>query len=122
MNKIYLSAAILLILPLLLFGYLAYTDAKCNELAEIITLADNLDAQKSGELLETAREKWGSFEKILGISANHSVIDSINEGFTKAAAWQILGEEKLFSAELKNLNRLIQHLSETEKPTLFNIF
>ena len=123
MNRIYFALAVLLLVPALSGFYLFYTETKCNELEKIIEyVAENPEYDETGEFFEKAKEKWKKIESVLALSANHSVIDHINESFTKAEAWHKLGEKNMFTAELKWLGRLVKHVSETEKPTAYNIF
>ncbi len=123
MNRIYLAITVLLLIPALSFAYLFYTESKCNELADIIENAvENPDYSEKRELFERAKEEWGKIETVLALSVNHLLIDHINESFTKAEAWQRLGEDNMFITELKWLGKLVNHVSETEKPTVYNIF
>ena len=120
MNRIYLALAVLILIPALSGFYLFYTETKCDELAEMIEYASENYAE--GEVFEKAKEKWDKIETVLAISANHSVVDHINESFAKAEAWLKLDDENMFIAELKCLERLVRHISETERPTVYNIF
>ena len=72
--------------------------------------------------MENVVKKWEKVEKILGLSANHGVIDSVNESVTDARQWQRLGEVNLLVAELKQMQRLINHITAAERPTAYNIF
>lgn len=121
MKKIYLALAVIVIVPVLSGVYIYFAETKCDELVRLIEKAE--DAGGSGEkFFSEARKLWGQLEGIYGVSANHCMIEEVNESFTKAEAWLKLREINLYRAEIRWLKTLIERIAENEYPTAYNIF
>ena len=121
MKRIYLAVAVLVLVPLMSGAYLIYTENRCDEIVEIIQKSTQ-SPEGSEKLFNEAKKKWDELEKILALSANHSVIDKVNESFTKAEEWQKLGSINMFLAEAEWLKKLVRHVGENEKLKAYNIF
>lgn len=122
MNRIYLAVAVLVIIPLFSGIYTVYTETRCKEISGMITESADGYGEKSGEIFEGARKKWEKLEKVLAVSANHAMLERVNESFIKAEKCLKLGEKNLFLVEAEWLSRLVEHVSETEKIKPYNIF
>lgn len=116
MKKLCLALAVLIGIPSVSGMYMIYMQRKCEQLISVLEESDT-----DGENLKKARGMWEKLEKNLAVSANHGIIEEINESFSKAEGWQQLGETNLYLSEIQWLKKLIAHIYEEECPRMYNI-
>lgn len=125
MKRIYLAIAILILLPVLIFGGQFYLKKSTNDMKEILNTAQDYSEQKKndravGEVREFIKQ-WHKNKSIMETFVRHSELDTINQNSAKLEPYLTGGEESEFNAECEELKVQLEHIYNAEKFTIDNI-
>ncbi len=125
MRKIIAALAILVIV----FGSAVSVYLKLISSVDRLTrisceIRDSVTQKKETDFRETKRleDEWDRTEAFMGAFLNHSELDDIEIGIKNISDYHGQGLTDEYLEELNNVINRLEHLKESEKPTLRNIF
>ncbi len=125
MRKIIAALAILVIV----FGSAVSVYLKLISSVDRLTrisceIRDSVTQKKETDFRETKRleDEWDRTEAFMGAFLNHSELDDIKIGIKNISDYHGQGLTDEYLEELNNVINRLEHLKESEKPTLRNIF
>ncbi len=125
MRKIIAALAILVIV----FGSAVSVYLKLISSVDRLTrisceIRDSVTQKKETDFRETKRleDEWDRTEAFMGAFLNHSELDDIEIGIKNISDYHGQGLTDEYLEELNNVINRLEHLKESEKTTLRNIF
>ncbi len=124
MKRFVTTIVIFVILIILSFFSLAFVVK--NEtvlekyLTEMIFLAEQNDMTGALEKSLEFSEKWEKVEPYMIMMVRHNSIDEITIRSSKIASYAKYGNRSDFISEASAIKKLLEHISEDEKPLLHN--
>lgn len=123
MKKLFISTALLLLIPIFSFGYLKYLSNSCDKLtSEFETVLLIAGSENATVKFEEAEKDWEKYEKFFAVSVNHTELDSVKQSIIRAGSYLKSGDKTELSCELSVIISLIKHIKELEYPNLQNMF
>ena len=123
MKKLYAALAPLLLIPVFSLGYLGYLSSSCEKLSSAFEkVSVNAENENAEAQFFEAEKNWEKFEKIFAVSVNHTELDSVKQGISRAGSYLESGDLTELKCELNLVVKLIEHIKELEYPNLRNIF
>lgn len=87
-------------------------------------IRDSVTQKKKTDFWQTERlvSEWDKVEAFMGAFLNHSELDEIEIGIKNISDYHGQGLTDEYLEELNNVINRLEHLKESEKPVLRNIF
>lgn len=87
-------------------------------------IRDSVTQKKKTDFWQTERlvSEWDKVEAFMGAFLNHSELDEIEIGIKNISDYHGQGLADEYLEELNNVINRLEHLKESEKPVLRNIF
>lgn len=126
MKRVIIAVCILLILPLMIFTTHFYLKKTTSDMSSILNNAQicisKHDTKKAEKLTGEFNDEWDHHSKIMATFIRHSEMDEVNLSTAKLTSYLKYDEPGEFSATCDEIKKQLDHLWESEKFTIDNIF
>ena len=117
--KIIIALVIIIIIPLSGIGFLWYTAGCCDEVLQLIDLAQKEDGYTS---ILKAMDIWSKNEALLTSLTTHEEVDSVRNALSRALILRKLNDKEECSQALSDAYTSAVIVKNFDCPTLRNIF
>jgi hypothetical protein len=126
MKRVYLAIAILIVIPLIVFGthfYLKHiTDNMIGTLLQADKYARQDNTSQAEKELDQFKTTWDKNNFIIATFIRHSELDIVNLSAAKLEPLLADSDKSEYYAESSSLEMQLKHIWETERFTVDNIF
>jgi hypothetical protein len=126
MKKLGVAAALLILIPALIFATHMYlknaTGRMQGTLAAAQSSAERDDIRSARGSVADFISQWHAQRHIMAMFIRHSELDTVNLSAARLNALLSLDEPEEFMAESASVSEQLEHIWETEKFSLDNVF